>query len=205
MKEITSQILSLVSVVVIPFIPNDSLRSVALVLAPLFFAAYLAYHNTPNRQVARLDASMKDINALFEMTVHECGRDPRFVYEAGLKLTEINYAVSALRTRSISMKYISWKMYPYHLKGIASSIERCRREMEELRSSILLALEYARQQKYRADIDRRMAILASTFTPGRRARPAVLQARAPFVVESSGERAIVFECMNIEDREFGVL
>jgi hypothetical protein len=88
MKEITSQVLSLVSVVVIPFIPNDSLRSVILVLTPLFFAAYLAYHNTPNRQVARLDASIKDINALFETAVNECGRDPRFVYEAGLKLTE---------------------------------------------------------------------------------------------------------------------
>ncbi|KAF8178118.1 hypothetical protein K438DRAFT_1844589 [Mycena galopus ATCC 62051] len=75
----------------------------------------------------------------------------------------MNYAVSTLRSRVINMKYTPWKVYPNYLRAIASSIKECRREIEELRSTILLALECARQQRYSEDIQHRMATLASAF------------------------------------------
>jgi hypothetical protein len=77
---------------------------------------------------------------------------------------------------------MSWKGYAYRLRAIVTSIEECRRELEELRSSILvsyklegdpeltsqiqLALECARQQRYREDIDRRTVTLDSAFPGG---------------------------------------
>jgi hypothetical protein len=80
------------------------------------------------------------------------------------------------------MQYMSWKGYAYRLRAVASSIEECRRELEELRSSVLasyklegdleltsqiqLALECARQQRYQEDIDRRTATLDSAFPGG---------------------------------------
>ncbi|KAJ6588548.1 hypothetical protein B0H19DRAFT_1367136 [Mycena capillaripes] len=185
MEQTTSQVLSLIYMVLIPFIPNDSLRYVMLVLAPFSFVVYLVYHNTPSRQVARLDASVKEINALVETAMKECKRDPRFVYETELKLIETKYNVSTLRTRAIGMKYISWNVYPYHLKGIASSIEQCRREMEDSHSSILLALELARQQKYREEIGQKMATLASNFQ--------LDIDRAPVVDEAFSGPAVVFK------------
>jgi hypothetical protein len=89
MKEhLASQVLSLLSLILVPFIPNSTLQYIALVLVFISLAAYLVYQNTPTRQVDRLDAAAKEVNALFEAVTVECVADPRFVYEAGLKLTE---------------------------------------------------------------------------------------------------------------------
>ncbi|KAJ7792243.1 hypothetical protein B0H14DRAFT_3563994 [Mycena olivaceomarginata] len=165
-EQLTSQVLSLLSLILIPFIPNSTLRYLAVVLASVSLVAYLVHHNIPARQVSRLDAAAKKVNTLFEVATSECVADPRFVYEAGLKLTELNYAVSTLRSRTLSMRSMSWRDYAYRLRAIASSIEECRRELEELRSSVLLALECARQQRYREDIDRRTATLDSAFSGG---------------------------------------
>jgi hypothetical protein len=87
-EQLASQILSLLSLILIPFIPNSTLRYLAVVLASLSLVAYLVYHNTPTPQVDRLDADAKEVNTLFEVATAECVADPRFVYEAGLKLTE---------------------------------------------------------------------------------------------------------------------
>ncbi|KAJ7757119.1 hypothetical protein B0H16DRAFT_1538151 [Mycena metata] len=167
MKDKTSQILSVVSLVLLPFIPNDILRYIMLVFVPISFTAYHLYDNTPHRWVAKLDTSMEEVGAAFDIAVAECGRDPRFLCETGLKLTEINYTLSTLRARKISMKYIPWKAYPYELITIAWSINDCRRNMEDLRSSILLALEELRQQMFKEDIDHRLATLANVFPPAR--------------------------------------
>jgi hypothetical protein len=89
MKEhLASQVLSLLSVILIPFIPDSTLRYIALVLVFISLAAYLVYHSTLTRQVGRLDAAAREVNALVEAATAECVADPRFVYEAGLKLTE---------------------------------------------------------------------------------------------------------------------
>ncbi|KAJ7326258.1 hypothetical protein DFH08DRAFT_940957 [Mycena albidolilacea] len=87
-EQLTSQIISLLSLILIPFIPNSTLRYIAVVLASISLAAYLVYHNAPTHQASRLDAAAKEVNTLFEVATAECIRDPRFVYEAGLKLTE---------------------------------------------------------------------------------------------------------------------
>ncbi|KAJ7792265.1 hypothetical protein B0H14DRAFT_3890084 [Mycena olivaceomarginata] len=146
-EQLTSQVFSLLSLILIPFIPNSTLRYIAVVLASISLVAYLVYHNTPTRQVDRLDAAAKEVNTLFE---------------TGLKLTEYDphigtgaladYIQAELRGvdpafTTLSMRPMSWKGYAYRLRAITSSIEEWRRELEELRSSILLALECARQQR----------------------------------------------------------
>ncbi|KAJ7789928.1 hypothetical protein B0H14DRAFT_3571693 [Mycena olivaceomarginata] len=196
-EQLTSQIVSLLSLLLIPFIPSSILQYIAVVLTSISLTVYLAYHSTPTRQVGRLDAAAKEVKALFEVATGECVADPRFVYEAGLKLSEMNYAVSTLRLRTIGMKYMSWKGYAHHLRAIASSIEECRRELEELHSSVLLALECARQQRYREDIDRRTVTLDNAF-PGERTESS-LQRRyrtsLPMNVQPylSQNRIVVFE------------
>ncbi|KAJ7031561.1 hypothetical protein C8F04DRAFT_1109746 [Mycena alexandri] len=165
MEDITYQGLSFASMVLVPFIPNVILRYIMLAFAPLLFVARLVHHNMPHRQVERLGSSVEDVVQLFSKAVDECARDPRFLCETGLKLTEINYALSTLRARTISLEYIAWKAYPYHLIAIGSGIDGCRRDMENLRSSILLAVERARQQVFQEDIDHRRATLTNAF-PG---------------------------------------
>ncbi|KAJ7031551.1 hypothetical protein C8F04DRAFT_1262662 [Mycena alexandri] len=182
MKDITSQILYFASVVLIPFIPNDILRSIMFALVPLVFTACLVHHNTPHRWVERLDASMKEVNDHWKKAIEDCARDPRFIHETNLKLSEIKYALSTLRTRTISMQFIPWRIYPYYIITIGWAINRCRRDMERVRSSILLALERGRQQVFQQDIDQKKATLVSAF-------PGAFDATA-VVGEDSVKRAI---------------
>ncbi|KAJ7792255.1 hypothetical protein B0H14DRAFT_2932037 [Mycena olivaceomarginata] len=87
-EQLASQVFSLLSLILIPFIPDSTLRYIALALVFISIAAYLVYQNTLTRQVGRLDAAAKEVNTLFEAATAECVADPRFVYETGLKLTE---------------------------------------------------------------------------------------------------------------------
>ncbi|KAJ6591219.1 hypothetical protein DFH09DRAFT_1358574 [Mycena vulgaris] len=186
MRDTISPILSLCSMVLIPFIPNNIMRYVALVLALLFSAVYLVFHSCPTSQVVRLDAFIKEIDVLFNIAVNECTRDPQFIYEAGLKLVELKYAVSSLRTGIISTKYIPWKKYLHHLVRLASSITECWREMNDLRVAVTLALEFARRQKFEDDIKHRTATIVRNFL-----EEFLEDARVRD--ESGGERPIVFE------------
>ncbi|KAJ7461665.1 hypothetical protein FB451DRAFT_1268781, partial [Mycena latifolia] len=168
MQTVTSQHLLLISTVLIPFIPDNTMRYIALVFASLSFAAYLVLHNAPTCQVARLDSSVKNTDELFRTAVDECAADPRFILEAGLKLTEAKYAVSNLHTKAISTKHLTWKTYPHHFVHLALSIDKCHREIGDLGSSILLELELTRQQKFKEDINHRLAVLVRTFPPDAR-------------------------------------
>ncbi|KAJ7481729.1 hypothetical protein FB451DRAFT_136094 [Mycena latifolia] len=165
MKDILSQVLSLVYLVLVPFIPNNIMRYTALVLVSLLSAAYLANHNSPTCQIVRLAASIKEIDTLLAMAMNECTTDPRFLFEARWKLTELKYAVSNLNTRLISTKYIAWTKYAHHLGRLSLSIHECRREIDDLRAVILLALECARQQQFEEDINRMTATLLRTEGP----------------------------------------
>ncbi|KAJ7177845.1 hypothetical protein C8R46DRAFT_1075102 [Mycena filopes] len=139
MNDLTSQVLSLASMILIPFIPNDILRDIMLVLAPLFFVARLVHHNTPHRQVENLDASATDLQTLFSTAVDQCARDPCFVHETGWKLAEwvsiVGFALVVDRTFFRVNITVST-----HLVAIMRAIGRCRRDMEDhnrsLRSSV---------------------------------------------------------------------
>ncbi|KAJ7507369.1 hypothetical protein B0H11DRAFT_2185790 [Mycena galericulata] len=157
-------LLPLVSAAFIPFIPSNFLRVVALVVVIFSFTAHVVHHNSTTCQVDRLDTSVNKMEEVFDMAVNECTRDPRFVYEAGLKLTE--WASSSLRTRTIDTNEIPWKMYLHHLRGLTLAIKECWADLEDLRASILvkeLGLESARRQKYKEGISQKKATLNQNF------------------------------------------
>ncbi|KAJ7701849.1 hypothetical protein B0H17DRAFT_1195062 [Mycena rosella] len=166
MEDILSQFLSLASVVFIPFIPNNTMRYLALTLVSLFSGTYLVCHNSPDYLVTRLAESLQELDELLSTATNECTRDPRFVFEAGLKLTELKYVVSNLRTRAITAKCVAWKEYLHHLGRLALSIHEARREIANLRALVMLALECARQAKFEEDINHKTATLVGAFPRG---------------------------------------
>ncbi|KAJ7177861.1 hypothetical protein C8R46DRAFT_665788 [Mycena filopes] len=140
MKDTTSQVISLASVLLISFIPNDILRDIMFALAPLAYVVHLVHENTPNRRFERLEVSATDLKTLLATAVAECFRDPLFVHEMSLELAEVNLKLSTLRAKAISRKDISWKECPYHLITIIRAIDECQRDMDDLRSSILVSV-----------------------------------------------------------------
>ncbi|KAJ7701852.1 hypothetical protein B0H17DRAFT_1128071 [Mycena rosella] len=164
---VISQHLTLTLTVLIQLIPNNTMRYIALVFASLSFAIYLILHKSPTCQVAGLDISIKHTEELFRTAVDECTRDPRFIFEAGLKLTEAKYVISSLHTKTINTKYGTWRMYPYHLTRLVLSIRKCQQEMKALWSAIVLELECARQENFQEDIKQKVASIARAFPSGK--------------------------------------
>ncbi|KAF7342066.1 hypothetical protein MVEN_01793900 [Mycena venus] len=160
-----SQLLSLAPVALIPFIPNDALRYITLGIATVAFVAYSLRHNTLSSRISALGDLMREMEELFYQAADECGRDPYFLAEAGLKLATLRYNISTIRTRWLSAKRVPWKKYPLYLKDLAMSIRDCQRESRELRLSISIALESVRQHKYLQDLRHRKTTLRRPVPP----------------------------------------
>ncbi|KAJ7628618.1 hypothetical protein FB45DRAFT_1059345 [Roridomyces roridus] len=156
-------VLPLASAAFIPFIPNDVLRNTALAIAVLTLVGHLLHRTSPKRQIDALDKVVQNVEEIFDMATKECSTDPRFIHTTGLKLAEIKYAVSSLRTKTIDGENISWKEYYQYRRGLARLVKQCRGELQDLQSSMLITLECARRDKYKEDINSRKATLNRMF------------------------------------------
>ncbi|KAJ7628681.1 hypothetical protein FB45DRAFT_1079875 [Roridomyces roridus] len=155
--------LPLVSAAIIPFIPNNILRYAALAIAILAFGGNLAYSAAPGYQVAALEKAVKSVEEIFDIAADECVGNPRFIYEAGLKLVGIKRALSILRIRTIDARTLPWIKYLQQLRNLSSSITQCRREAEDFQSSVQLEIELTRQQRYEDDMRLKKATLDRMF------------------------------------------
>ncbi|KAJ7291007.1 hypothetical protein C8J57DRAFT_1458003 [Mycena rebaudengoi] len=159
MDNLPSQLLSLALIALTTFIPSDYLRYIALALTLLSLGGYAVFANNLSSQAARCETVMQEIEALFITVTKECARDLRFITEVGLQLTLVKQSLSELRMRILLTSEITWRAYPSHLRIVLLSIAECRQNFEELRSSMQVALERARQQAYIEDIKRRRRTL----------------------------------------------
>ncbi|KAJ6618746.1 hypothetical protein B0H10DRAFT_1228917 [Mycena sp. CBHHK59/15] len=163
MNNFLSQLLSLVLFTLIPFIPNDVLRYTAFGVMSLSLMVYFVQCNTLGAQIGSIEATLKEIEELFLAAKTECTRYPRFIATTDLMLERTKRYVSILHAGTMEAQDLTWKEYPHHLKSLMLEIKACRREMRDLRLSILRTLEYARQQKYTEDITHRRRVIDSAF------------------------------------------
>ncbi|KAJ7701850.1 hypothetical protein B0H17DRAFT_1195063 [Mycena rosella] len=161
--DMLSQFLFLLSVVLIPFILNVIMRYISMIIVSLYFAAYLACYKSPTFLIARLAVSIEELRELFSTAMIECTRALQLISKTEVALTEQEYAVSNLYTKAINAKKVSWKKYPYYLACLVFSIIECQRHIMELRASIVLAIESARQQHLQEEISRRTITLIENF------------------------------------------
>ncbi|KAJ7290984.1 hypothetical protein C8J57DRAFT_1586265 [Mycena rebaudengoi] len=161
MDNLPSQLLSFALIALTTFIPNDSLRYIALASTLLSLVGYAVFANNLSSQAARCETAMQEIEALFITVTKECARNLHFITEVGLQLTLAKQSLSELRMRMLLTSEITWRAYPLHLRIVLLSIAECRRIFEELRSSMQVALERARQQAYIKDINRRRRALVA--------------------------------------------
>ncbi|KAJ7290974.1 hypothetical protein C8J57DRAFT_1491492 [Mycena rebaudengoi] len=161
MDNLLSQLLPFALIALTTFIPNDSLRYIALGSTLLSLGGYAVFANSLSSQAARCETLMQEIEALFISVTKECARDLRFITEVGLQFTLAKQSLSDVRMRMLLTSNITWRAYPLHLRIILLSITECRRNFGELRSSMQVALERARQQAYIEDINRRRRALVA--------------------------------------------
>ncbi|KAJ7242120.1 hypothetical protein C8J57DRAFT_1244350 [Mycena rebaudengoi] len=160
MDNFPSQLLSFALIALTTFIPTDSLRYIALGSTLLSLVGYAVFINNLSSQAAQCETYMKEIEALFTTVTNECVREP-VLYNGGWITVDIS--LSELRMRMLLTSEIAWRAYPLHLKIILLFIAECRQNFKELRSSMQVTLERARQQVYIEDINQKRRTLEVAF------------------------------------------
>ncbi|KAJ7290966.1 hypothetical protein C8J57DRAFT_1270973, partial [Mycena rebaudengoi] len=103
------------------------------------------------------------ITKIHSIAVQELEHNPHFPTELGLRMRQIKFSESVLRSKTRSVKDIKWKDYPQYLKCLRCNIEECQRQVRDIRTSMLLEIETNHQRKYTMDILQRRATLEALF------------------------------------------
>ncbi|KAJ6511465.1 hypothetical protein C8R47DRAFT_1095167 [Mycena vitilis] len=159
MPQLILQLLPLALTPLAALVPNDIQRCVILTLAALYFCGLVVRLNLPGVKLEKLEQCIEETVKIHVIAVQELDKDPRFVVEANLKLAQIKFAESVLRTTRLGGKDITWGRYVQHLRGLSFHIGECQRDVEDIRMSLLMALESNRQRRYTADIALRRSTL----------------------------------------------
>ncbi|KAJ7291029.1 hypothetical protein C8J57DRAFT_1211562 [Mycena rebaudengoi] len=87
------------------FIPNSVVRDVVSVFAFIYFGAFVMRLNLPDARIKQL-GDIQDITEIHNIAVQKLEHNPHFMMELGLRMRQIEFSESALRSRTLSSKDI---------------------------------------------------------------------------------------------------
>ncbi|KAJ7120970.1 hypothetical protein C8R44DRAFT_787096 [Mycena epipterygia] len=150
-------------------VPNGIQRYIILALAALYFGACVVLPNLPSSRMKKLEQYIDETAKIHAMAVRELDKNPRFIAEASLRLAQVKFAESVLRSKTLGAKDIPWKQYAQYLRCLSLHIGACQRDVHDIRASLLVSihsLECNRQRRYTEDITQRRTTLDTVFLGG---------------------------------------
>ncbi|KAF7342069.1 hypothetical protein MVEN_01794200 [Mycena venus] len=163
MPDLLVQLLPLALTPLAALVPNGIQRCVILAFAALYFGGFVVLPNLPSVRFKKLEQFIDETVKIHATAIRELDKNPRFVTESSLRVAQIQLSESILRTRILSCKDIAWKKYVQHLRSLSMQIGVCHRDVKEIRTSLLMALECNRQRRYTEDIAQRRTTLDTAF------------------------------------------
>ncbi|KAJ7847650.1 hypothetical protein B0H13DRAFT_1907221 [Mycena leptocephala] len=165
MPELILQLLPLALTPLAALVPNVVQRCIILAFVAFYFGVFVVLPNLrlPSVRLKKLEQYIEETMKIHAIAVQELERNPRFISETSLKLAHIKLSESVLRTKMLGGKDIIWKKYVQHLRGLLFHIGECQRDVQDIRTSILMVLECNRQRRYTEDIAQRRSTLDTTF------------------------------------------
>ncbi|KAF7342076.1 hypothetical protein MVEN_01794900 [Mycena venus] len=163
MPDLIFQLLPLVLTPLAALVPNGIQRWIILAFAVLYFAGFIVLPNLPGTRLKKLEKCIGETVKIHATAIRELDNYPHFVTDTSLRVARIKLSESILRTRMLGGRNIAWKKYAQHLRDLSFHISECQRDVQEIRTSILMALECDRQRRYTEDIAQRRRTLDTAF------------------------------------------
>ncbi|KAJ6578703.1 hypothetical protein DFH09DRAFT_1276177 [Mycena vulgaris] len=161
-------------------------RYIGLGLATTSLAIYVAHHHSPSQRLDRLENSFKVTEEILERAKMDCARDQVELMRKGNRLRQYVHPrsrlpeyntdsrtkilASKIQTRMLEAEDTTWEEYFKAIRGIMQSIDKCRREVKEIRTSTLLTIEGERQRKLSEGIKESSEVISAVLrAPSRHA------------------------------------
>ncbi|KAJ7481726.1 hypothetical protein FB451DRAFT_1236965 [Mycena latifolia] len=172
MPELILQLLPLALTPLAALVPNVVQRCIILGLVVVYFAAFVVRPNLPSVRMKSLEQYIDETVNIHGIAVRELDKNPRFTAEVSLKLAQVKFSESVLRSKILASKDIPWKEYVPYLKWLSFRIGQCQENVRDIRTLILVTLESNRQRRYMDDIaQRRLTTLETVFLSGTSSSP----------------------------------
>ncbi|KAJ7026540.1 hypothetical protein C8F04DRAFT_1267909 [Mycena alexandri] len=163
MPDLVLQLLPLALAPLAALVPNGVQRGIIFTAAGLYFGGFVVLPNLPSAKMKNLERSIEDTVQIHATAVRELEKNPRFVTELSLRLVQLKFAESTIRSKILTSKDIAWRGYVQHLRGLSVHISECERDARDIRTVALMALECNRQTRYAEDIAQKRTILDTAF------------------------------------------
>ncbi|KAJ7353182.1 hypothetical protein DFH08DRAFT_956263 [Mycena albidolilacea] len=112
------------------------------------FAVYAANHQTPWYKLGRVQDTIIAIEKIQPYAEANCARDQVKWLEYGKRLLDAKLSASKIQTRLLEARSVkTWGEYLEKVKEILQSIDECAKEVKDIQTSILLAIEAERQRQ----------------------------------------------------------
>ncbi|KAJ7120969.1 hypothetical protein C8R44DRAFT_787091 [Mycena epipterygia] len=147
-------------------VSNGIQRYIILALSALYFGTCVVLPNLPSARMKKLEQYIDETAKIHAVAVRELDKNPRFIAEASLRLAQVKFAESVLRSKTLGAKDIPWKQYAKYLRCLSLHISACQRDVHDIRASLLMTLECNRQRRYTEDITQRRTTLDTAFLGG---------------------------------------
>ncbi|KAJ6578648.1 hypothetical protein DFH09DRAFT_1148017, partial [Mycena vulgaris] len=135
-------------------------RYIGLGLATASLVIYAAHHQSPSQRLDRLENSIKVTEEILERAKMDCARDQMKLMVRGNRLRQYVHPhleflecktrilASKIQTRMLEAEDTTWEEYFQDITGIMRSINKCKREVKEIRTSTLVSHVHLTTRRY---------------------------------------------------------
>ncbi|KAJ6578709.1 hypothetical protein DFH09DRAFT_1361099 [Mycena vulgaris] len=138
-------------------------RYIGLGLATTSLILFAAHHQSPSHRLDRLENSIEVTEEILERAQIDCTRDQVELMRRGNRLRQAKILASKIQTRMLEAEDTTWEEYFKAIRGIMQSIDKCRREVKEIRTSTLLTIEGERQRKLSEGIKESSEVISAVL------------------------------------------
>ncbi|KAJ6591199.1 hypothetical protein DFH09DRAFT_1273846 [Mycena vulgaris] len=163
MPELILQLLPLALTPLAALVPKGIQRCIILGLAVVYFSGFVVRPNLPSVRMKKLEKYIDETVKIHTIAIRELQESPRFTTEASLRLAQVKFSESVMRSKILAAKDIAWKEYIQYLRFLSFHISQCQENVQDIRNLILVTLESNRQRRYMEDIAQRRTTLETVF------------------------------------------
>ncbi|KAJ6531382.1 hypothetical protein DFH09DRAFT_1183494 [Mycena vulgaris] len=128
-------------------VPLNIFRYVGLGAAAASGVIYVAHYHHPSTRLGRLNNMLSTTTDILACAKSHCLRDHLNLADDEHCLLRAKLSASRIQSRLLEARDAPWKLYFQTIRAIWLSLNKCERQVREIRTSTLLTIEAEHQRK----------------------------------------------------------
>ncbi|KAJ7347873.1 hypothetical protein DFH08DRAFT_960262 [Mycena albidolilacea] len=130
------------------FVPSNILPYITLGVASISLVVYYVQLNLPSLKLNRLKNTIGMTEDIITRAKADCGmRDHLLLVEGEIRLLRVKLSTSRIHSRLLETHSVCWITYLQNMITISRNLAMSERELQDIRTSLLLLIEGPHQHK----------------------------------------------------------